>query len=103
IARLTANPGELIEAALPNYTSYGPDGEMARTGLLNTPEDVYQPLVATARNLISVVSFNVESDEPGIAHTSAVYSTGASTIYASLDNFYVFDSDTSHEDGAVTR
>jgi uncharacterized secreted protein with C-terminal beta-propeller domain len=103
LARVTANQGLFVEAALPNYTSYGPDGEMVRTGLLNAPEDIYEPLVANAFNLISVVSFNVEGDEPGLADTSAVYSTGASAIYASLDNFYVFDSDYSREDGALTR
>jgi Beta propeller domain len=103
LARVTANPGLFVEAALPNYTSYGPDGEMVRTGLLNAPEDIYEPLVPNAFNLISVVSFNVEGDEPGLADTSAVYSTGASAIYASLDNFYVFDGDYSREDGALTR
>ncbi|HEX2476692.1 MAG TPA: beta-propeller domain-containing protein, partial [Lacipirellulaceae bacterium] len=103
LARVTANPGLFVEEALPNYTSYGPDGEMVRTGLLNAPEDIYQPLVPDAFNLISVVSFNVEGDEPGLADTSAVYSTGASAIYASLDNFYVFDGDYSREDGALTR
>ncbi|MEX2315946.1 MAG: beta-propeller domain-containing protein [Pirellulales bacterium] len=102
-ARLAASAGEIVEAALPNYTTYGPDGEMIRTGLLNTPADIYRPLVAGADNLISVVSFNVESDEPGLTDTSAVYSTGASTIYASLENFYVFDHDRSAEDGTVTR
>ena len=32
-----------------------------------------------------------------------MYSTGAGTIYASLENFYVFDADHDPEDGAVTR
>ena len=103
VTRVTANPGKFVEEALPNYTTYGPDGEMVRTGLLNMPEDVYRPIVPDAMNLISVVSLDVESDDPGLADTSAVYSTGASTIYASLDNFYVFDADYSAEDGAVTR
>jgi uncharacterized secreted protein with C-terminal beta-propeller domain len=103
LARVTANPGVFVEVALPNYTSYGPDGEMVRTGLLNAPEDIYEPLVENAFNLISVASFDVESDEPGLADTSAVYSTGASAIYASLDNFYVFDGDYSREDGPLTR
>jgi uncharacterized secreted protein with C-terminal beta-propeller domain len=103
LARFTANPGEMIAAALPNYTAYGPDGEVARTGLLNEPEGIYRPLVADARTLISVVSFNVKSNEPGLANTSAAYTTGASAIYASLDNFYVFDHDHSAEDGPLTR
>lgn len=103
VARVIANTGKFVEAALPNYTAYGPDGEMVRTGLLNMPEDIFRPLVPDAFNLISVVSFNVEGNEPGLADTSGVYSTGASAIYASLDNFYVFDADYSAEDGALTR
>jgi hypothetical protein len=103
IARVTANTGVFVEGALPNYTSYGPDGEVARTGLLNMPEDVYEPLVPEAFNLISVVSFDVEGDEPGLADSAAAYSTGASAIYASLENFYVFDRDYSSEDGSITR
>ncbi|MGI9427496.1 MAG: beta-propeller domain-containing protein, partial [Bythopirellula sp.] len=103
LERVTANPGDLVDGALPNYTAYGPDGEMVRTGLLNDPEGIYQPLLEDARNLISVVSFNINSDEPGLASTSAVYATGASTIYASLHNFYVFDQAYTQEDGAVTQ
>jgi len=103
IARVTANAGAYIETALPNYTSYNGDGEEVRTGLLNTPETVYQPLVDESTSLISVVSFNVLSDEPGLTDTSAVYSTGAGTIYASLDNFYVLDADYTPEDGTLTR
>lgn len=103
VARVTANAGEYIEAALPNYTSYSGAGEHVRTGLLNTPETVFQPLVENATSLISVVSFNALSDEPGLTDTSAVYSTGAGTIYASLDNFYVLDDVYLPEDGAATR
>lgn len=103
LARVTANPGEMVAAALPNYTAYGPDGKVVRTGLLNEPEGIYRPLDDDARSLISVVSFNIHSDEPGLAATAAVYTTGASTLYASLENFYVFDHDYSPEDGAQTR
>jgi len=103
LTRINANPGQFVEEALPNYTTYDSDGEMVRTGLLNMPEDIYQPIVPDARNLTTVVSLNVESDEPGLADTSGVYSTGASAIYASLNNFYVFDTDYLDKDGIVTR
>ncbi len=103
LARVMANVGELVEAALPSYTATGPDGQTVRTGLLNSPEDIYQPLADGARNLLSIVSFSMTGDEPGIAHTSAVYDTGASTVYASLDHFYILDADSTREDGAVTR
>ena len=51
LERITANPGEMVEGALPNYTAYGPDGKMVRTGLLNAPESIFQPLVPGARTL----------------------------------------------------
>ena len=101
--RIMANLGQLVDDALPNYSSFGPDGELMRTGLLNDPEGIVRPLLADASNLISVVSFRVTADEPGLASTSGVYGSGASTVYASLDNFYVFDGDYSREDGALTR
>ena len=85
--------GALIDAALPNYSSAGPDGMMARTGLLNEPEEIYLPLTKDATNLLSIVSVNVMNSEPGLASTAAVYTTGGSIVYASLDNFYVFETD----------
>lgn len=102
-ARMSANRGAAIEAALPSYTTTGPDGETVRSGLLNTPETVYQPLTPDADTLISIVSIDAFADSPGLTDAAAVYSTGAGTIYASLDNFYVFDADSDPEDGAVTR
>ena len=103
LTRITANPGQFVEEALPNYSTYDSEGDLVRSGLLNMPEDIYQPIISDAMNLISVVSLNVESDAPGLADTSGVYSTGASTIYASLNNFYVFGTDFFYQDGAVTR
>src|SRR5262249_53773363 len=61
------------------------------------------PLTGDASNLLSVVSFNVLGDEPGISHSTAVYDTYASTVYASLDHLYVLSGDSTTEDGAVTR
>lgn len=103
VARVVSNSGEYVDAALPSYTSYDGDGELVRTGVLNTPENIYRPLVENARSLLSVVSFAAQSDEPGITDTAAVYGSGAQTVYASLDNFYVFDTDHAAEDGVVTR
>ncbi|MEQ8846575.1 beta-propeller domain-containing protein [Botrimarina sp.] len=101
--RLSAGRGEAIEGALPSYTATGPGGEAVRSGLLNTPETLYKPLTPDADTLISVVSIDALADAPGLTDTAAVYSTGGGTIYASLDNFYVFDADHNTEDGALTR
>lgn len=103
LARITANLGELVESALPSYTAAGPDGQTVRTGVLNSPEDIYQPLSTDACNLLSIVSFSEFGNEPGIAHSTAVYDTSASTVYASLDHFYILDGGYTSEDGAVTR
>jgi len=103
LARITANLGELVDEALPNYTSYLPDGAMIRSGLLNEPEGIYRPLLPDASHLVSLVSFRVMTDDPGLASTAGVYASGASTVYASRDNFYVFDEDYTSADGATTR
>lgn len=105
LSRFTANPGDLIEAALPNYTSLDSSGEIARTGLLNSPEEIYKPISNDASNLLSIVSININNSEPGLAAASGVYTLGGSIVYASLDNFYVFENeyDTTGEDGNITR
>jgi uncharacterized secreted protein with C-terminal beta-propeller domain len=103
VARVRANTGQLFEAALPNYSSFGPDDALARSGLLNEPEEIYLPIVNNAMNLLSIVSINVLNSEPGLSSTSGVYTAGGSIVYASLDNFYVFEGDYIPEEGAVTR
>ena len=70
LARVTANLGELVDEALPNYTSYLPDGAMMRSGLLNEPEGIYRPLLPDASHLVSLVSFRVTTDDPGLASTA---------------------------------
>ncbi|TWT96036.1 Beta propeller domain protein [Botrimarina colliarenosi] len=103
VARVSANRGASVEAALPSYTTSGADGETVRTGLLNTPDTVHRPLVDGANTLISIVSIDATSDTPGLTDTTAVYSTGAGTIYATRDSLYVLDSESSAEDGQSTR
>ncbi|MCA9198747.1 MAG: beta-propeller domain-containing protein, partial [Planctomycetales bacterium] len=53
--------------------------------------------------LISLTSINVLNDDPGISFTSGVYTTGAGIVYASLDNFYIFDNGYEPDIGQVTR
>lgn len=105
LARFTANSGDLVDAALPNYTSLGPDGEIVRTGLLNTPEEIYKSISTDTTSLLSVASVNINSSEPGLASAAGIYTVGGSIVYASLENFYVFENeyDRSGEDGTITR
>ena len=97
IERVTAD----MDRFLPHYASYGPDGELLRTGLLHSA-DLFQPLCPDARSLVTVVSLNM-SGEPGITESTGIFTTGASKIYGSLDSLYVFDQGYTWEDGAVTQ
>ncbi|MCA9168675.1 MAG: beta-propeller domain-containing protein, partial [Planctomycetales bacterium] len=103
LARIAQSPGDFIADALPNYTSYGADDNVARTGLLQEPEDVYKPLSEGAMQLVSLVSFNVVGNEPGLSDTAAIYTNGATEVYASLEHFYIFENGWNAEDGNVTR
>jgi hypothetical protein len=103
VARVQADLGRFVDDTLPNYVSYGADGAIARAGLVHEPEDVYQPLSDEAGAIVSLVSLNIAGNEPGLAGTSGVYTSGASQVYASLEHFYVFEQAQEAEAGAVTR
>ena len=98
IERVTAD----MDRFLPHYASYAPDGELLCTGLLHSA-NLFQPLSADDRSLVTVVSLNMSGDEPGITESTGIFTSGASKIYGSLDNLYVFDRGNTWEDGAVTR
>jgi hypothetical protein len=103
LARWEGDRAALLDAALPNYTAYGPDGAIDHGGLLTAPEAIRQPLADDSRSLISIVSFATSADTPGPAASEAVYASGGSTIYASHESFYVFEGGHTAEDGATTR
>ncbi len=97
VNRVEAEFESLLGDLLPDYVSRGPDGEIARQGLLIAPEDIYRPLDADAENLISVVAIDMASSQPGLKTTEAVMTTGASKVYGTLDHLYIFDSHFDHE------
>jgi len=103
IERMETEMGSILDSMLPHYTSYGPDGELVRTGLLNAPEDLFQPLSPDGKSLVSVASLNMSGDEPGLAASAGVLTSGADKIYGSRDNLYVFDDEYTAEDGPTTR
>ena len=103
LERFRTQAAEFVQEALPDYASYGTDGELARSGLLHEPEDIFRPITEGATNLVSLVSLNVTNSEPGLAASSGVYTNGATKVYASLDHFYVFEDVYSVEDGTQTR
>ncbi len=105
IARVEANFESLLEEATPQYSSFGPDGELVRKGALVQPEDIFKPLSENGRNLISVVSIDASNTAPGLASTAGVLTTGATTVYGSLGSLYVFEQhyDWTAEDKTTTR
>ncbi len=103
LERFRLEAAKFVQEALPDYASYGPDGELARSGLVHEPEEIYRPLTDGATNLVSLVSLHVTNSEPGLAASSGVYTNGATKVYASLDNFYVFEDAWAKEDGSQTR
>lgn len=103
LERVQSQWGRFLDEDLPHYASYGPDGDLVRTGLLTAPEDMYRPLTDDARSLVTVVSLDVTSNEPGLGAASGILAAGGSEIYGSLDNLYVFDKGATAEDSPVTR
>ena len=83
----------ILEQLLPNYESYGPDGALVRSGLLVQPEDLFEPLSEGASSLVSVVAIDISNSEPGLASTTGVLTTGASQLYVTAQNLYVFETD----------
>ncbi|HYW80319.1 MAG TPA: beta-propeller domain-containing protein, partial [Thermoguttaceae bacterium] len=99
IQRMTAR----MEDFLPHYASYGPDGELLSTGMLQEPGRVFRPDGPDARSLVTVASMNIGDDVPGIVASTGIFTTGAGKIYGSLDSLYVFDDQHTWEDGQVTE
>ena len=90
-ARIQDNFASVVEDLLPNYESYGPDEQLVRSGLLIEPEDIFDPISESASSLISVVALDVTNNEPGLATTTGVLTTGASELYVTAENLYVFE------------
>ena len=105
LARVQNAVGAFIDEVLPNFDSVNSAGEIVRSGLIHEPEDIYKPISAEATNIVSLVSINALNDEPGLAGSSGVYTTGASKIYASHEHFFIFEDIYGYgsEDGDATK
>ncbi len=90
LARVLSNFESLLEETLPKYSSLGPDGSLVRSGSIVQPEDIFEPLAPGRHNLLSVVTVNMANSAPGLAATSGILTAGATNIYGSLENLYVF-------------
>ena len=103
IERVLSQPGAFLDDSLPNFVTTDSQGQMARSGLLHEPEDIYRPISENATNIVSLVSINVKNDTPGLAGSSGVYTEGAAEVYASHQHFYVFENVYNAEDGNLTQ
>ena len=91
VNRVTNNFESIVSDVLPSYVSYGSDGEIARSGQVIQPEDIFKPLDDDADSMVSVLSINMSNNEPGMASIAAVMTSGATEIYGSLENLYLFE------------
>src|SRR5262249_24055096 len=52
-------------------------------GLISDPAQIYEPLFTNANDLLSVLSLDVSSPNPQLAHATSILASYASTVYAS--------------------
>ncbi|HXG09269.1 MAG TPA: beta-propeller domain-containing protein [Gemmataceae bacterium] len=83
--------GQVLDLVLPHFSSRAgrPDGEVSRSGLLSEAPSVYRPVSPDDNNLLSVVVFDIASDDPGPVHAISIMSPYGTTVYASIDHLYL--------------
>jgi len=84
--------GQMLDCVLPGFSSYGPDGKLAESGLVSEVTDIYRPDLVGMENLLSVVVFDVTSDEAGLVSSTAVPTGYATEVYMSNESLYVLES-----------
>ena len=85
VARLRA---QLNEIALPTYETFGPDGELLRSGVLTDATNIHQPLDAADNALLSLVTFDAGDDLVGPLSSTGIFTNEATEIYMSGDSIY---------------
>lgn len=101
IARVRANLDSLIDDALPHYESLTANG-LGATGFISEITAISRVNDSESDSLLSVVSIDTRSSQPGLVSSSSVISDWSNGIHASRDHLYVF-SPVYGEDGAQTR
>ena len=81
--------GDILERGLPHFSSFDAHGNLAGTGLLTDPVNIYKPVLSNDSDLVSVVVFDVTSDVPGHRSSLSVPSMPSARVYASHDSFYL--------------
>lgn len=84
--------GQVLDLALPHFSSYGPDGELVESGLVSEATDVYRPLSGEDDNLISVAVFDMGGDGPGAVWSTSVPTGSTTEVYMSSESLYLLQS-----------
>ena len=103
VQRMMRDMDSIIDSMLPHFSSFGPNGEILKTGVLHQPEDITQIGSNEVSNLLSVVSMDISDNKPGMKDSTGILTSGASVIYGTLDNLYLFDEVSKAEDGVSTQ
>ncbi len=89
VQRIRDHFGEVLDSVLPHFRSYGPGGELVRSGLVLTPEEIGTPWEAGDESLLSIVTINAAANEPGIAASTGLVTVGGGQLYMNHDALYV--------------
>lgn len=89
VARIRANFGEVLDSVLPHFRSYGPDGQLVRSGLVHAPEEIGAPWEPGDQSLLSIVTISAAATEPGIAASTGLVTTSGGQIYMNEHGLYV--------------
>ena len=94
VARIRATMGDILDHILPHFRSFGPDGQLVRSGLLIAPEEIGMPLIGgdpstTPHSLVTAVSIDRRASEPGVTSTTGILFSSASHTYMTHDSLYL--------------
>ena len=89
IARVQANIDTLIDQVLPHYQSVSANG-LAANGAISEISAISRVNNADSDSLLSVVSIDTRSSQPGLVSSSSVLASWTNGIYANQDHLYVF-------------
>ena len=89
IARVQANMDTLIDQVLPHYQSVSANG-LGVSGAISEVSAISRVIDADSDSLLSVVSIDTRSSQPGLVGSSSVLASWTNGIYANQDHLYVF-------------
>lgn len=89
IARVQADMDSLIDQVLPHYQSVSANG-LAVSGAISEIPAISRVNDADSDSLLSVVSIDTRSSQPGLVSSSSVLANWTNGIYANQDHLYIF-------------